>query len=112
MTKTEMKAAAKIQAANLAEIATKRAAVEADLRSARQRATALRGSLATLQRRTNFSRVSVRIESGGAVKICRRYWRVSASDDFVSCGVERIKVEVWQTLHFGRKIDGHLFSCV
>ena len=30
MTKTEMKAAAKIQAANLAEIATKRAAVEAD----------------------------------------------------------------------------------
>ncbi len=41
-----------------------RAAVEADLRSARQRATVLRGSLSTLQRRTNFSRVSVRIESG------------------------------------------------
>ncbi len=43
-----------------------RVAVEADLRSARQRATALRGSLATLQRRTSFSRVSVRIESGNS----------------------------------------------
>jgi Domain of unknown function (DUF4349) len=43
-----------------------RAAVEADLRSARKRVTALRGSLATLQRRTSFSRVSVRIESGNS----------------------------------------------
>ena len=41
-----------------------RAAVKADLRSARQRASALKASLATLQRRTSFSRVSVRIESG------------------------------------------------
>ncbi len=43
-----------------------RIAVEADLRLARQRATALRGSLARLQRRTSFSRVSVRIESGNS----------------------------------------------
>lgn len=45
-----------------------RSAVEAQLRGERRQAAALRSELATLQRRANLSRVSVRIETGaGAV---------------------------------------------
>jgi hypothetical protein len=43
---------------------TERAAVEAQLRSERQRAATLRARLTTLQRHVHFSRVSLRIESG------------------------------------------------
>lgn len=52
----------------LAEASTddERAAVEAKLRSERRRAAALRSRLSNLRRRANFSRVSVRIETGAA----------------------------------------------
>lgn len=43
---------------------TERAAVEAELRSERARAAALRSRLADLSRRANLSRVSLRIETG------------------------------------------------
>jgi hypothetical protein len=43
---------------------TERAAVEAELRSERARAAALRSRLAVLNRRDNLSRVSLRIETG------------------------------------------------
>jgi hypothetical protein len=43
-----------------------RAAVEAELRSERYRVAALRSRLSTLERRANFSRVSLRIETGDA----------------------------------------------
>lgn len=47
-----------------ADTDAERAAAEAELRSARFRVASLRSRLADLQRRTNFSRVSLRIESG------------------------------------------------
>lgn len=43
-----------------------RVAVEAQLRSERNRVAALRSRLSTLKRRANFSRVSLRIETGSA----------------------------------------------
>jgi uncharacterized protein DUF4349 len=43
---------------------TERAAVEAELRAERRHASALRSRLAELRRRANFSRVSLRIETG------------------------------------------------
>jgi hypothetical protein len=43
---------------------SERAAVEAELRSERARAAALRSRLSALDRRANFSRVSLRIETG------------------------------------------------
>jgi len=47
-----------------AESAEERATAEADLRAARSRAAAIRANLAALERRANFSRVSVRIVTG------------------------------------------------
>jgi Domain of unknown function (DUF4349) len=54
--------------AQLAEATTEseREAVEAELRGERRRSAALRSRLATLHRRANLSRVSLRIESGAA----------------------------------------------
>jgi hypothetical protein len=49
-----------------ADTPAERAATEAELHSARQRVANLRSSLASLQRRTNFSRVSLQIESDAA----------------------------------------------
>ena len=48
-----------------ADTDAERAAAEAELREARARAAALRARLSSLERRANFSRVSVRIETGG-----------------------------------------------
>ncbi|HEX5609445.1 MAG TPA: DUF4349 domain-containing protein [Solirubrobacterales bacterium] len=54
--------------AQLSEAATdsEREAVEAELRGERRRSAALRARLANLDRRASLSRVSVRIQSGGA----------------------------------------------
>lgn len=49
-----------------AETETEREAVEAELRTERRHVAFLRTRLAQLDRRANFSRVSVRIETGGA----------------------------------------------
>ena len=49
-----------------ADTGEERAAVEAELRSERYRVAALRSRLSSLERRANFSRVSLRIETGSA----------------------------------------------
>jgi hypothetical protein len=49
-----------------ADTDAERAAAEAQLRAERRHAAALRSQLSALQRRANLSRVSLRIESGGA----------------------------------------------
>lgn len=52
-----------------AETSGERAAVEAQLRAERRRSAFLRARLNTLQRRANFSRVSLRIETGAAATV-------------------------------------------
>lgn len=49
-----------------ADTAAEREAIEAELRTERRRLASLRSRLAALQRRTHFSRVSLRIETGAA----------------------------------------------
>lgn len=61
-----------------AETESEREAVEAELRTERRHAAALRAHLANLDRRANFSRVQVRIETGASP---------SPSDDDSSWGI-------------------------
>jgi hypothetical protein len=65
-----------------ADTPAERAATEAELHSARQRVANLRGSLASLERRTNFSRVSLQIESdAGASSADSGGWSVGDAID-------------------------------
>jgi hypothetical protein len=59
-----------------AELETERAAIEAELRGERRHAARLRSQLASLHQRTDFSRVSLRIETGASATSPGGTWGV------------------------------------
>jgi len=64
-----------------AETSAERESIEAELRAERRRLASLRSQLAAMQRRTHFSRVSLRIESGAAATGGGRWGVDDALDD-------------------------------